>query len=100
MQTISVDDWKLNDKEQKSKLHDLLDRLKLNDYLYSVDYIYTPEGKEKVRQAVESALRTSQSERIMKALDAEKRCFDSFSSALGSIILDLETRVDNGSAGD
>lgn len=100
VQTISVDDWKLNDKEQKSKLHDLLDRLKLNDYLYSVDYIYTPEGKEKVRQAVESALRTSQSERIMKALDAEKRCFDSFSSALGSIILDLETRVDNGSAGD
>lgn len=100
VQTISVDDWKLNDKHQKSKLYDLLERLNLTDYLYSVDYIYTPEGKEKVRQAVESALRTSQSERIMKALAAEKRCFDSFSSALGNIISDLVTEVDNDGVGD
>lgn len=88
--TISVDDWKLVNSNQNSKLKDLLIRLGLEDYYYSDVFAYSNEGKDRIRKAVIKAEQNCQSERIYSALDKERASFNSFSGALESLILRLK----------
>ena len=90
MPTISVDDWKLVNSNQNSKLKDLLIRLGLEDYYYSDVYAYSDEGKARIKKAVIEAEQNCQSDRIYSALDKERLSFNSFSDALESLILRIK----------
>ena len=84
--TISIDDWKLQNSGQKSKLNDLLTRLELEDYYYTDANAYKDEGKARIRKAVIDAEINSQEDRIFCALEKEATYFRSFSDSFRSLI--------------
>ena len=61
----------------------------MEDYYYRDTYVYSEEGKKRICKVVENAETESQSTRIFTALEAEKKSFDNFSSALDNLLSDI-----------
>ena len=87
--TISIDDWKLQNSNQKSKLNDLLSRLGLDDYYYTAANAYTDEGKARIQKAVFDAINNSQETRILNAIERESTFFNSFSESFKSLATEI-----------
>ncbi len=84
--TISIDDWRVNDFGQASKLKDLLDRLNLKNHYFFIDELDTSEGLARIKNAANEFFDNPDTSTILDAIRKESLYFDDFKNALKEIL--------------